>query len=82
MNLTTFERLIAKGGLEDAITFLMNTRLTEEEQDELILIRMKLSIIEEAIGEGKVSNIKEELALKREIGYALLRIYEDQDIAA
>lgn len=82
MNLTTFERLIAKGELEDAITFLMNTRLTEEEQDELILIRMKLSIVEEAIGEGKVSNIKEELVLKREIGYALLRIYEDQDIAA
>lgn len=82
MNLTTFERLIAKGELEDAITFLMNTRLTEEEQDELILIGMKLSIVEEAIGEGKVSNIKEELALKREIGYVLLQIYEDQDMAA
>ena len=82
MKLDKFERMIAKGKLEDALSYLFARSLTEGQQDKLLLIQMKLSMIQHGIMQGKVLDIEQELKLKEQVGYALLQAYDDIEAEA
>lgn len=72
-----FHRSIQKGKLLDAIDMLLNENIDEDTRTALILLKMKLSLIERAVIEGRVNRIENELELKNKIAYQLLKIYNE-----
>jgi len=72
-----FHQSIQKGKLCAAADILLNRRIDEDVHDNLTLIKMKLSLIEQAIIQGRINCVESELDLKNNIAYQLLKIYKE-----
>jgi len=72
-----FHQSIQKGKLIDAIDMLLSVNIDEDTRTALMLIKMKLFLIERAITQGRIYRIENELELKNNIAYQLLKIYTE-----
>lgn len=77
--ISKFHHSIQKGRLSVAIDMLFDEDIDENIFQTLILIKMKLSIIDQAIISGRIKDLELELYLKNDLAFKLLKIYNEQN---